>query len=64
MKCLDCGNEEIFVEAQISWDKVYYQIGTDDVMDAKNIGVDDYDAPRECGNCDSTNVKPSEDPYA
>lgn len=59
MKCLDCGNEEMFIESQKVWEKCYYQPGTDDVQDSKSLDVEDGGDPRECGECSSTKVVPS-----
>jgi hypothetical protein len=59
MKCLDCGNEEVFIESTKVWDKNYYQPGTDDVLDSKSIDVVNSGDPAECGECSSTKVVPS-----
>lgn len=55
MRCRVCGNNDMFVEAQKVWEKVWYG-GTNDVQDTKGIDVEDGDDPRECGECGSTDI--------
>jgi len=57
MRCLDCGNTEVFREPQIEWQKVFYS-PTGVIENTEHICYSsvDYFEDIECDKCYSTNI--------
>lgn len=56
-KCLDCGNQETFRVAYISWKKLYFNPGKDYSYDSKSLVKCLSDEPPTCDECGSSSIE-------